>query len=310
MERVACRVGGLAIACLGAGCSQILGLGDVHAGADAPPTIDAPSATDGPSGPDAPSGSPDAAGLRVQDVQNDAMPIDTPVRLAGVVVTAVDRYGSKIGAFWVEDPAGGAFSGVEVFGAQAADFDLLGLGDVVTIDHARKTEFASVNDTSGRTVTELAPEVGMTMSVTKTGVGTVPAPSIVDTTLMAAVPAEAEKWEGVLVEADNVRLGNTLVPAPPGADATNVEAPITGPIVLFSSMTKIDPAVYTREYCFAKLTGIVDYFFTYNLLPRTATDLGSAGTGCLGSEAVPFCANGQDDDHDGLIDCADPSCGC
>src|SRR5207249_6515043 len=60
---------------------------------------------------------PDTGGQKIQDVQNDMMAPGTPVTLKGVVVTAIDTFGAKTGDIWVEEPEGGAFSGVHVYKA-------------------------------------------------------------------------------------------------------------------------------------------------------------------------------------------------
>ena len=80
--------------------------------------------------------------VTIQEVQNDAMPPGTPVTLHGVVVTAIDNFGAKIGDIWVEEPEGGPFSGVHVFGAASTDVAALAVGDIVDITGAVKDEFA------------------------------------------------------------------------------------------------------------------------------------------------------------------------
>ena len=73
------------------------------------------------------------------------------VTLKGVVVTAIDNYGGKTGDFWVEEPDGGAFSGVHVFGAPLDQVAALAVGDVVDITGAQKDEFALIDgDTLGQ----------------------------------------------------------------------------------------------------------------------------------------------------------------
>ena len=171
----------------------------------------------GSSGDD--SQNPDApvtGGQHIQDVQNDTMTPGTPVALSGVIVTAIDGFGAKTGDIWVEEPGGGPFSGVHVFGAPLDQVSALALGDIVDIAGAEKDEFAYMGnmgvggDTSGRSVTELKPVTGGMMTVTKTGTGTVPAPEMVDALAIgqkatqAERDAEWEKWEGVLITVTNV----------------------------------------------------------------------------------------------------------
>ena len=171
--------------------------------------------TDGNNGGDG-SGS-NGASVTIQMVQNDAMPPGTPVTLRGVVVTAIDNFGGKMGDIWVEEPEGGPFSGVHIFGAASTDVAGLAVGDLVDVTGAVKDEFAltgSGGDTTGRTVTELKPASSGSLKVTKTGTGTVPAPVVVDA-LMIGQMADAdtqgplfsaawEPYEGVLVTVNSV----------------------------------------------------------------------------------------------------------
>jgi hypothetical protein len=236
---------------------------------------DAPDTTD--TGP---------AQIHIQDVQSDAMQPNTPVELHGVIVTAIDTFGTKTGDLWVEEPNGGPFSGVHVFGTPSAQLANLAVGDIVDITGAIKTEFAltgATGDMTGRTTTELQAPKGGTMTVTKTGTGTVPAPQVIDAATIDAMPmttrdAEYEKWEGVLVQVTNVRSrsypqGFGSKPYPDDAYKFGV----TGTLVVESTQTKL--AGVDGLTCFASLTGVEDYFFDWLLLPRSAADV-VAGTSC------------------------------
>src|SRR5207248_147528 len=120
----------------------------------------------------------------IYQVQNDAMAPGTPVSLSGVVVTAIDNFGGKTGNVWVEDPMGGPFSGVLIYKADPNAVTNLHVGDIVDVGNAVKSEFALMGsnaDPTGRTDTELQPPAsGQTVSIMKTGTGTVPAPATVD----------------------------------------------------------------------------------------------------------------------------------
>ncbi len=125
---------------------------------------------------------PDAGNTyKIQDVQSDMMAPGTPVTLVNVVVTATDTYGARTGDLWVEEPEGGAMSGVHIFGADPNVATSLHPGDVVTVTNCVKASFALMSDTSGRTETELEPTTkGATVTVTKTGSASVPMPATVD----------------------------------------------------------------------------------------------------------------------------------
>jgi len=245
--------------------------------------------------PDAPVNTIDSGPtqIHIQDVQSDRVKEGDPVELHGVIVTAVDKFGAKTGDLWLQDPAGGAFSGVHVFGAPTAQIAGLMPGDVVTLTGAIKTEFVlkdtsgNPTDKSGRTTTELQAPKGSTLTITRTSSGAVPAPYVLDATALDAMPqaardAEYEKWEGVLITVKNVRtrsypVGFGSKPFPD--DAYKVNA--TDNLLIESTMSKftgVDGLV-----CFASITGVEDYFFDWLLLPRSADDV-TVGTGCA---AVP-----------------------
>jgi hypothetical protein len=245
---------------------------------------------DGGPGGDAAGG--DAKGvIHIQDVQSDTMLPNTPVELHGVVITAIDTFGAKTGDLWVEEPGGGAFSGVHVFGTPAAQVVSLAIGDVVNITGAIKSEFALTSDTSKRTVTELQAPKGGTMTVTKTGTAAVPAPHVIDAAAIDAMAPQArdveyEKWEGVLVQVTNVTShsypqGFGSKPYPDDAYKFGV----TSTLLVESTQTKL--AGVDGLTCFASVTGVEDYFFDWLLLPRSAADV-VAGTGCVTAPTTPM----------------------
>lgn len=261
-------------------------------------------------GPDAPGGS-----VRIQDVQNDSMAAGTPVALSGVVVTAIDAYGAKTGDIWVQDPAGGPFSGIHVFGAPLTAVSSLAVGDIVNIAGAQKDEFALTSDTSGRTITELKAVSGGMMSVTKTGSGAVPAPVVVDALAIgqkatqAERDAEWEKWEGVLVTVNNIsvlsavsQIGGTT------PDPLLKKFDVTGQLVLESALSAFPTTGLGKNACLASATGVVDYFFDYLLYQRATTDVMTGGTGCPAAEMAAACLDTIDNDGNGFSDCADNNC--
>src|SRR5258705_7436761 len=104
---------------------------------------------DGPGGGDAPPNPDDTS---IYDIQNPDMRVaeGTNVSIKGVVVTAIDTYGERAdgtrkGNIWIEEPAGGAYSGVLVFGAPADQVANLHVGDVIDLAGAAKTEFVLTN---------------------------------------------------------------------------------------------------------------------------------------------------------------------
>jgi hypothetical protein len=249
-------------------------------GSDTNTTIDGNPNTDSPIG----------GSVKVSDVQNLAMAPGTAVTLKGVVVTAIDKFGAKQGNIFVADPGGGAFSGVMVFGAPAAQVGLIKVGDIVTIEGAKKDEFVLMKngtpvDMTGRTTTELSPITGGQLTVTKTGTGTVPAPAMVDAAAIAMMDrtgqdAEWEKWEGVLITVTNV----TALSAPKVIGGTTPDPSfksfnITGFAKAESGLADF-PVGLAAGDCLASITGMGDYFFDYLIQPRSGGEVVTGGSGC------------------------------
>lgn len=272
-------------------------------------------------GADAPGGS-----VRIQDVQNDSMAAGTPVALSGVIVTAIDMFGTKTGDIWVEEVGGGPFSGVHVFGAPLAQVGALAVGDIVSIAGAEKDEFAYQGtggvggDTSGRSITELKPVNGGMMTVTKTGTGTVPAAEMVDALAIgqkatqAERDAEWEKWEGVLIKVTNVSaVTGARCVGSACSDMTLNSFDATGGVVVESALAAFPgtaPGSVAKADCLAGVTGVVDYFFDYLLLNTSTANIMTGGTGCPVAEGASHavCSDTIDNDGNGFADCMDNGC--
>ncbi|MBI4508596.1 MAG: hypothetical protein HY698_03095 [Deltaproteobacteria bacterium] len=227
------------------------------------------------------------------------------------MVSGIDSFGNSKGGIYVQEAKGGAFSGVYVFKPTVADGSVadLAVGDLVTIEGGVVDEYAyssptgTGSDTNG-TLTEISPPKGGTILVKRTGKGTAPQPQKLDPTVLAADPAEAEKWEGVLVVLENVAV--TSAPRTVGDDVTLQEMTVTGPFRVSSSLASLDGVKV--DSCYSSITGIVDYFFNYKLLPRQAGDLVEGTTSSCKYETGDSCGNQADDDFDGFVDCDDHSC--
>jgi hypothetical protein len=252
------------------------------------------TSTDGGASNDAVSGADGGGGMTIQDVQNDATPVGTPVTLHGVIVTAIDTFGTRVGDMWIEEPGGGAFSGVHVFNAPLTEVSNLKVGDVVDIAGAIKAEFAVSSDTTGKKVTELTPSSAGSMTVTRTGTASVPTPATVDLAALgalqgAAQDAEYEKWEGVLVTVTNAAAQSAPIAFSGGASPPDdsfgvaVDANLTVDSNLAGFPTGVDPTT-----CFASLTGVVDYISKkWVLYPRETSEMVLGGTGCAAVTVTP-----------------------
>ncbi len=244
----------------------------------------------------------------IQEVQSADMAIGTAVTLRGVVVTAIDNYGGRVGGVYVEEPEGGAYSGVFIY-VSGSDAAGLAVGDLVDVTGGAKDEFTLETDacerTSDCTVTEISASSG-SISITKVGTGTVPDPELLDPWDLAADDTEAEKWEGVLIEFDDVAV-TTAKHGISGTDPTLEQMTVTGPFRVESSLVALPDVA--RDYCFQSIVGIGDYFFDYYMIPRSSADFGAEGSNCLAQEeGETACTDEEDNDHDGFTDCEDFSC--
>ncbi len=246
---------------------------------------------DGDDTPD-PDGPPIGGDVTIQEVQSDAMASGTVIELNGVIVTAIDAFGSRTGEFFVSEPGGGEFSGVKVFGASLDQVAALVPGDIVNISGAIKHEACNeaapcgpIVFDNGASITEVIGESQGSMVVTKVGTGTVPAPATVDAKAIAALPtalerdAAWEKFEGVLIKVINARQLEDVgtFGSNPGPDST--EFRITGFGRVQSVLVELpDTAVFGTSY--ESITGVADFFFNYIIAPRSAADLVAGGTNC------------------------------
>lgn len=234
-----------------------------------------------------------ATEVTIQEVQNDAMPSGTPIELKGVVVTAIDTFGGRTGAFWVSEPGGGPNSGVKIFGARTDMVASIAVGDLVDITGGIKHEgctaaapCGTVIFDDGASITEVMGATSGSLVVTKVGTGTVPPPAVVDAAAIAALPtptardAEWEKWEGVLVNITKARQ-IAAVRAFGGSDSEPDENEFraTGGVRVQSALAAL-PNTATFGVCYESLTGVVDFFFNYTLNPRTSDEVVTGGTAC------------------------------
>ena len=256
--------------------------------------------------------------VSIHDVQTTLMP-GTPVNLAGVVVTAIDNYGAKTGDIWVEDPAGGAYSGVHVYKGDPTVVSTLAVGDIVSISNSIKASFALSTDTSGRTETELEPPTSMDMvHITKTGTGTVPAPAVVDALAigkMSDLNNNGDRsmawamWDGVLITVNNVTQTTSIAQIGGSTpDPTLKKFGITGVALLESSLSAFPSSGLAFDSCIGSATGVLSYFFDYQILQRNTSDIVTGGTGCPAPESGAACSNSVDDDGNGFSDCMDDNC--
>jgi hypothetical protein len=262
--------------------------------------------------------------VTIYEIQQGEVDEGQTITVLGVIVTAKDTYGerddgSRTGTIYVQEPDGGPYSGVLVFGGPAEQVATLEVGDVIDIAGAGVTEFALDADLSGRKTTELQPGDSGTMQITRVSSGPEPEPELVDVIAIAQLDGtspspnaqdnEWEKWEGVLIRVENVAQVGDIDPISETMNPNFYAIHLTpGRFESDTSLTAF-PTSAVDGTCFASITGLGDYFFNWKLQPRSTDDFVSGGTGCPAQEeGDAACSNGDDDDFDGFTDCADFSC--
>ncbi len=220
------------------------------------------------------------------------------VRIERVVVTAVDKYDSgdgRTGNVWVQEPDGGAFSGVMVFAPAilpGGDLESINVGDLVDVT-GEIDEFALDADTSGRTVTEI-----MNGTVEVLGQADPLQPEVVSVQGLTQDP-DAEQWEGVLVRVANVRATDK--------NSSYNEVTYTGGLVGDDEIWDLFGAT-TVDTCYSQVTGVMNYFFKYFLMPRSDADITEGQATDCATGSAEICDDGVDNDDDSFTDCADWDC--
>ncbi|MBM4117395.1 T9SS type A sorting domain-containing protein [bacterium] len=142
--------------------------------------------------------------VSIYDLQQDLIADNTVVTVQGKIVTAVDDIPSGMG-FFIQEPAGGANSGIYVF-VGTVNVPTVIIGDVVDVTGMYDDYFPSGAPGTGLAELNLSVPHGGQGSYTKVGTGQVPTPIVLRAwqTKTANRP-EAEKWECVLVRHLNVQ---------------------------------------------------------------------------------------------------------
>ncbi len=235
----------------------------------------------------------DATIYQLQDESHaDYIEEGTKVSLTNVVVTAVDNYGEYTGNIYVQEPEGGKFSGIALFRPwlpAGVDLEDIHIGDIVNV-RGTKAEWAPSGDTSGRTVTQLT---GSTITIVDQGDPL--DPEIVDPPDYLVDDPGGEEYEGVLVEVQNVR-----------AEHVNQwgEIVFTNGIIIADNLMDIAGEIELGA-CYSRVVGVVDYFYKYLILPRSADDLvlSADDSACLESEWQEVSIYQlQDEDHADFIE--------
>lgn len=192
--------------------------------------------------------------VTIFDIQQGKVGEGDFVTVENVVVTSPLTF--KGDGFFVQDPAGGEYSGIYVYINQNPDMLAVQPGDVVTINGL----YGEFYDMSQITA-------GQAGDVVVTGTDAVPSPIVVDAADVATGGAMAENYESVLVTVENVTVAT---------EANNFgEWTVDGGLILddqfFATADWPKPMVGDA---FTSITGALVYSFeNFKLAPRTADDI-------------------------------------
>ena len=232
------------------------------------PTTDTPTTND-PSGDPTtdPSGDPttETGGgedVTIYDVQGNKFPAETVVTIKGVVVTSPTKLKDGKGTLWVEEPAGGEYSGIALYlyDEVAAALDAPP-GSVVDFT-GTYTEFFD----SSQIVIKAPADIQIV------GTAEIPAPAVVAAADIATAGAKAENYEGVLVQIEDA------VVTTPNVDVGQFEVEGGARVsdyFLFELGQSPKPSMGDT---YAAITGPLLYSFDqFQIAPRSLADLGDGG---------------------------------
>jgi predicted extracellular nuclease len=213
-------------------------------------------------------------GLTIYDLQNANRPghpgADSEVEVEGII-TAIDTLianddPTTAGAFFIQHPTGGAYSGIEIFNSRGdVDVTELSVGQTVRVQGTYLEFFGlseirvSTAEVIDASLTPLEPAVVLPADVATGG-------------------AQAEAFEGVLVTIEDVEVLDNGV----GFGKFTV----TGGLEIDDSLYRL-PSLPTPGTTYESITGVLTYTFdAVQLLPRSADDFVGAGGGGGGGGEV------------------------
>lgn len=193
-----------------------------------------------------------AAPATIYEVQQGMVAENDLVLIEDVVVTTPWDFGGD--TFWVQDPTGGAYSGISVYMPNAGAF-VPSPGDQVTLCGS----YAEFFDQSQI-------QVAAEGDVSAAGNGPVPAPEVLTPDVIGG-GGMAEMWEGVLVEVQNVTVSTEANMF----GEWEVDSALLLSDIFFAMADWPSPLV---DDTFSSITGVLAYTFdNYKLAPRTPADI-------------------------------------
>jgi hypothetical protein len=215
-----------------------------------------------PAGPDDIAGytTPMPQVATIPDIQQDMIPRGTFVTLENVIASSGLTWSDAADAkFFVQDPAGGPFSGIQVFVADSSGVQVAP-GDQVTLT-GTYDEFHDMSQIV----------VGDAVLITVGNNGPVPAPELVDPAMIANGGALSEDYEGVLMRVENVMVTNPSPDAPMEYGDFEITGGLRVGDMFFSIADWTKPAMGAG---YTSITGPLVYDFdNFKLAPRDTADL-------------------------------------
>lgn len=194
----------------------------------------------------------------LQDVGSPSFPgLGAAVEVRDVVVTAIVGGGSRVGSFYVQEAAGGPYSGIFVFLPMGVPPPTVTLGDRVSLTGTLEEYFGLTEIVLASVLTrtpgpELTPEV------------------IVNPGTIATGGAQAEAYESVLVEVQQV----VVVSDNPDAPDDFGEFSVTGGLRVDDALFQVAPRPPVNA-TIGWISGVLSFAFeNFKLLPRDADDVG------------------------------------
>lgn len=187
----------------------------------------------------------------IYDIQQGMITLGDPVTVENVVVTSGLTF--KKDGFFVEDPAGGLYSGIFVY------INMLAVnvapGDVLTIT-GTYDEFFDASQI----------KIANPADVVKTGTAPLPAPVVVTPATIGGGP-EAEKYEGVLVQVNNVMVTKVV----DNFGEFQVDNILQVNDLFFAKADWVNPMLGAK---YTSIVGPLEYSFDfYKLAPTKAADI-------------------------------------
>ncbi|HEY3817886.1 MAG TPA: hypothetical protein VGL81_11975 [Polyangiaceae bacterium] len=239
------------------------------------------SLTEDPAAPYTPNAL--GTGLRIHDVQNPASPEYAPnksVIVSSTVVSWIDTFdetkdGKSIGTVYIQDVGSSdPYSGIDVYDPSYVPASLRLLpGDVLDFNgpYQEIDNVGSAVFDMGTSLPQLAKPVGTYRYDFMTPTPTVIQLSDIDQTNYLT----GRKWENMLVTVNDIVLG-------PGVNDNNRVTYILGQgdatidnnaAAISNELYDLGSTDYPTGQHFSSVTGIVTWFYSYHIAPRSAADL-------------------------------------